>query len=105
MKEIRYRRLCIYIMLPVILLMCCIILCSRTNAESIGERVDDVVSYESVLVCKGDTLWSIAETNLDHPTNAEIIAYIDEIAAINGISSDNIHTGNYILLPRYKALT
>lgn len=71
------------------------------EAESRGDKVDDVIAYESVLICRGDTLWSIAKERLEEPTNAEIQNYIDEIVSINNMSSSQIHTGNYILIPRY----
>lgn len=102
MKKICMCKYFIMIIVPVFILLCCVFICKDSEAESTGDKIDDVVAYESVLVCKGDTLWSIAEANLDQPTKAEICAYVEEIAAINSISSANIHAGNYILIPKYK---
>ena len=92
----------ILIAIPVLIVFGCFIIHKNSEAESIGNKIDDVASYESVLICKGDTLWSIAEANLEQPTKAEIQAYVEEIAKINSISSTNIHAGNYILIPKYK---
>lgn len=103
MRYMNYRKIFCCIVVPVIILICCVSFCINTNAETTGDRVDDVVSYESVLICKGDTLWSIAKANLQDPTDAEIQEYVDEIASINNISPTHIHTGNYILLPKYES--
>lgn len=105
MRKLGLIKLFTVIALPVFLLVIsCLFLSKNTEAESRGDKVDDVVSYESVLICKGDTLWSIASERLEEPTNAEIQNYIDEIVSINNMSSSQIHTGNYILIPRYDTL-
>lgn len=104
MRKICYGKIVVCILLPVIVLVCCISFYKNSEAESRGNKVDDVVAYESVLVCEGDTLWSIAEANLSNPTDAEIRDYVKEIAAINKISETSIHTGNYIIVPKYAVL-
>lgn len=90
-----------YIAVPLIILTCVILFFTNIRAESIDRRVDDVVKYESVLICRGDSLWSIARANLDHPTNTEIRSYVDEIISLNKLTCTKIHTGNYILIPKY----
>lgn len=89
--------------LCLVLAACAISLCAKAHAESTGDRVDDVVSYESVLVCQGNSLWSIAKEHLNEPTNAEIQAYVEEIISLNNLSSHKIHAGNYILIPTYTS--
>lgn len=104
MRNICLKKLFVMIGLPVLVLVCCIAVCKNSEAESTGDKVDDVVAYESVLICKGDTLWSIAEANLETPSDAEVRAYVEEIASLNGISSTSrIHTGNYVLIPKYQS--
>lgn len=90
------------LMFPVFVLVCCISACQSSEAQSTGDRTDDVVAYESVLICRGDTLWTIAEANLDQPTKAEIREFVREIAELNDVSPAHIHAGNYLLIPRYK---
>ncbi len=90
------------LMFPVFVLVCCMSACQSSEAQSMGDRTKDVVTYESVLICKGDTLWTIAEANLDQPTAAEIREHVKEIAELNDISPSHIHAGNYLLIPRYK---
>lgn len=86
-----------------VLTACAIFFCAKIHAEGKNERVDEVVSYQSVLVCRGNSLWSIAKEHLDEPTNAEIQAYVEEIISLNNLSSGHIHTGNYILIPTYTS--
>lgn len=90
------------VMVITIALLCAVSLLPGICAEGASEPADAVVSYESVLICRGDSLWSIAEANLEHATNAEIRAYVDEIILLNNISSTCIHAGNYLLIPKYN---
>ncbi|MCI8364641.1 MAG: LysM peptidoglycan-binding domain-containing protein [Eubacterium sp.] len=89
-------------LLPMFVLACCISASQLSEAQITGDRTDDVVAYESVLICRGDTLWTIAEANMDQPTEAEIREFVKEIAELNNISPAHIHAGNYLLIPRYK---
>lgn len=102
MKKINYGKVFLCVIFPVLVFVCCISFYKSIGAESKGNKVDDVVAYESVLVRKGDTLWSIAKENLDQPSDAEVRDYVNEIANINNISPTNIHAGNYVIVPRYS---
>ncbi len=51
--------------------------------------------YESVLIEDGDTLWSIAE---EYYGSVNIPYQVDQIKKLNGIASDKITAGNYLLL-------
>lgn len=104
MKKIDLIKIFTVVALPVLLLcLSCLLLSENTEAESRKDKVDDVIAYESVLICKGDTLWSLAKERLEEPTDAEIEQYIEEILSINNMTSSQIHTGNYILIPRYSS--
>jgi LysM repeat protein len=54
----------------------------------------------SIEVKKGDTLWSIASEYMSDDY-VDVNEYIDEIKASNGLTSDEIHAGNYIIVPYY----
>lgn len=103
MEKKHIKKAVFLVMLPVFVLACCILACQPSEAQSTGGRTDDVVAYESVLICRGDTLWTIAEANLDQPTEAEICEFVREIAELNDISPARIHAGNYLLIPRYRS--
>ncbi len=69
------------------------------NAQQ-SNAADHVVSYESVLICKGDTLWTIAASYLKGSSNAEIQQYVEEIASLNQIYPERIQAGKYIIIPK-----
>lgn len=67
------------------------------TAQRSGERTKLVTSVE---VKKGDTLWSIASEYISDEYG-NINDYIKEIKDSNGMTSDEIHTGNFIIVPYY----
>lgn len=89
--------------IPVLILVCALsVYAGSIRVEGTEERVTEAAVYEPVLICRGDSLWSIAKANLEHPTNAKIQEYVKEIISLNNMSSTSIHEGNYILIPRYN---
>lgn len=56
----------------------------------------------SVLIEEGDTLWSLA-TEYYTDEFSSVADYLTEIKRMNGISSDTLYAGNYILIPQYIA--
>lgn len=79
----------------ILLSVCCFT--KTVTAERNGERVKLVTSVE---IKKGDTLWSIASEYMSDEYD-DINEYINEIKQSNGMTSDKIHTGNYIIIPYY----
>lgn len=67
------------------------------TAQRSGKRVKLITSVE---IQAGDTLWSIASAYMSDEYDS-INDYIDEIRDSNGMASDEIHTGNYIIVPYY----
>ena len=56
--------------------------------------------YTSVYINSGDTLWDIANTycSVEYRNQQE---YIDEVMRLNHLTSYDIHSGNYLILPYY----
>ncbi|GAA4653162.1 hypothetical protein GCM10023142_03000 [Anaerocolumna aminovalerica] len=54
----------------------------------------------SVRIKEGDSLWSIAERYMTEEYS-DIYTYINEIKRSNGLTSDVIHEGAYIIVPYY----
>lgn len=52
---------------------------------------------------KGETLWSIAEENINFEFYDSIQHYIDEVAAINHLRDDVIRVGESIVVPYYSS--
>lgn len=57
--------------------------------------------YKSIQIANGDTLWSIAQNNMDE-NYSNAAQYITEIKQMNALSSDQIFAGNYLLIPYYS---
>lgn len=57
--------------------------------------------YKSILISQGDTLWSIAEENMDehYSTTYE---YINEVKRMNSLTSDQIKIGSYLIIPYFS---
>lgn len=58
--------------------------------------------YRSIQIKKGDTLWSIANENIDTGHYNNTVEYIKEVKSINSLASDRIIAGNYIIIPYYS---
>ena len=76
-----------------------------SSINTLASSKKDVSSYnkyyESICIESGDTLWTIADKYIAE-FNISKTDYIDEICQINGISEDNIHAGDYIVVPYYS---
>ena len=63
-----------------------------------AENISSGRVYRSVRIEADDTLWDIAEREMDS-TWSEKRDYIKEVERINNINSDNISAGDYLILP------
>lgn len=59
--------------------------------------------YKVVQIEEGDSLWSIAQDNMD-PGFSDIHEYIREVRRCNQLDSDTITAGNYLMVPYYEDL-
>lgn len=75
------------------------IISTHVSAKNESSRQKSVVS---VKIEKGDTLWSIAKEYMSDEYK-DIHTYIKEIKKSNGLSTDTIHEGCYIIVPYYTA--
>ena len=86
------------------LVLCIIILSFSIISTKV--TAEKVLSCEklvtSVKIEKGDSLWNIASEYItDEYTDMNI--YINEIKKSNGLTSDIIHEGSYIIVPYYNS--
>lgn len=87
------------LLLPLVVLSILMILyCNTVTATN--KIQSDQKYFKSILIEKGDSLWSIAQSNISSEWKS-VEAYIDEIMELNKLSSDIIHEGNYISIPYY----
>lgn len=57
--------------------------------------------YKSIEITKGDTLWSIANDYFDPIHYKSTLEYVKEVKKMNNMTSDDIITGSYIIIPYY----
>ncbi len=76
-----------------------VMISTHVSAKKVTEREKTVVSIK---IEKGDTLWGIASDYITEEYK-DIQSYIDEIMRSNGLTSDVIHEGRYIIVPYYVA--
>lgn len=74
---------------------------SMTAKADTNEYANMNKYYESHLIQQGETLWSIAEANMDDAHYDSVRDYIDEVKEVNGFTGDKLQSGNYILIPYF----
>lgn len=76
-----------------------------TSINALASSEKDIASYNkyyvSIRIESGDTLWTIADEYVEG-FNLSKSDYITEVCQINGISEDNIHAGDYIVVPYFS---
>lgn len=73
----------------------------HANANSV-KGASDYKYYGSYCIEPGDSLWSIAEQNMDHTHYDSVKQYVKEIQKINKISGEYITNGTYIIIPYFS---
>lgn len=74
------------------------VLPERTAAADNSTGVTYTIT--SVQIEKGDSLWSLASEYYTEEFSS-VEEYIIEIKRMNGLSSDMLYAGNYILIPHF----
>ncbi len=79
-----------------------VILCFVTTAKAANKNnnVDRVFACTSIEIEENDTLWDIASRYYTNEYKS-VSAYVKEIKKANNLQSDEIHAGNYIIVPYY----
>lgn len=75
------------------------IVTDKTVASASTMKAEKYV--KSIQIEAGDTLWGIAKENITKEYNS-IEEYIEEIMNSNGLTSDLIHEGQYLIVPYYS---
>jgi len=87
------------VVMVALFLLVLLILPERTAA---AENTTKEYKITSVQIETGDSLWSFAEEFYTEEFSS-IYQYITEIKRMNGLSSDTLYAGNYLLIPYYTA--
>jgi len=72
------------------------------RAASAGNNTGKTYTITSVQIEEGDSLWSLASEYYTEEFSS-VSAYISEIKRMNGLSSDTLYAGSYLVIPRFIA--
>jgi len=79
----------------------CSIIFGATNTQAAPAETT-YKYFTSVQIESGDTLWAIASEYITDEYS-DMNEYMNEVCAINHISEDEIHAGQFIVVPYYAA--
>lgn len=88
----------IILFMVILFLVVLFVLPERTAAA--GNTTGGTYTITSVQIEEGDSLWSLASEYYTVEFSS-ISNYITEIKRMNGLSSDTLYAGSYILIPQY----
>lgn len=92
--------------ITVVAILLGIVLGNNVLSSSHSSAYSDVqkeVRYTSVKIESGDTLWTIAEEYMCSEYD-DVNDYIREVKEINGMYTDVIHAGGYLMVPYYEVV-
>ncbi len=100
MRE-RDRKFRSYVIAAVVFATLCIAVFFLFYAATVSadENLSEI-QYKIIEVQEGDTMWEIARENM-HPGFHDEKEYIDEVLRCNQMSTTQITTGHYIMVPYY----
>ena len=98
-----HRNLLLALFTSIIIILCALI-GSNIVASSHSKAAQNASTkyYTSIEIEKGDTLWSIAESYIT-PEYPNTQAYVEEIKEINNLGDDDIHSGQYLMIPYFSS--
>ena len=93
---------CLSIMSMMLVISASVLFISFSSQARSMDNPPSYKYFKSVRIEKGDTLWSIADSNMDIEHYDNTSDYIKEVKAMNALKSDNITAGEYIIVPYYS---
>ena len=85
----------------VLILFLVLFITSISTQASDREHMPSYKYFKSIQISSGDTLWSLAEENMDthykHTSD-----YVAEVKRMNSLDTDKIVAGSYLIIPYYS---
>lgn len=89
----------IYVIFSILVLFCIGCLFTGFSKVERGES-NHQKYYTSIEIQEGDSLWSIAKSNMTEEYSSEQ-EYIDEVKEMNHLTNNQITKGRHIVIPHY----
>lgn len=103
-RETVVHRNVLFALITSVIIILCAMIGSNIAASGHSKAAQNASTkyYTSIEIEKGDTLWSIAE-NYITPEYPNTQKYVEEIKEINHLGDDDIHTGQYLMIPYFSS--
>lgn len=101
MKQVRRNFIALIISSLMVIAISIFLISFSTQANDM-EHQPSYKYYKSIEVAKGDTLWSIAQNNIDTDYYKNTCEYVAEVKKLNSLTSDNIAAGSHLIIPYYS---
>lgn len=88
-------------LITIIAVLMLIILFRDRSMETTYAKQPQNKYYKSIMIERGDSLWSIAKENIDYDYYKSINEYIQDIKRMNSLKSDKLISGRNIIIPYY----
>lgn len=93
-----------FILVTMFAILCCVLFVSSIILNSWKLKAADITEkekyYTSIEIQPGDSLWSIASEYMSEEYES-VQEYIEDIKELNGMGTDEIHAGKFIIIPYY----
>ena len=86
----------------VLILFLVLFITSISTQASDREHMPSYKYFRSIEISSGDTLWSIAEDNMDARYYKHTADYVAEVKRMNSLDTDQIIAGSYLIIPYYS---
>lgn len=102
-REAVLHRNILLILLTTISILLCVLIGSSIggSSQTVAAKNNSYKYYTSIEIEKGDTLWTIAKQYMT-PEYASIQAYVEEVKELNQLGDDDIHAGQYLMVPYFS---
>lgn len=98
LNSIMDRRVVIFMIFFMFLMLCSLLFVYQTSKAKLPE--ENTRRVVSIKLEKGDTLWSLAKKYYTEDFKS-LDAYINVLIRCNGLTTETIHEGRYLIVPYY----
>lgn len=94
----KYKKQISYLVILIVLILLGILLFNSKTYSSA------TIQYREEIVCKGDTLWNIANNEIENNKyfqNKDTREVVYELKKVNNLSNAQLYEGQKILIPKY----